>query len=386
MRILHVITRMILGGAQENTLLSVLGQMDAGHEVRLISGPSLGPEGSLVREALDAGVDYVEIPSLLRAIRAVDDVRACRALARQIREFNPDVVHTHSSKAGILGRMAAWRYGVPFVVHTIHGLPFHPYQSVLLNRLYIFAERFGAKRCHRILSVADAMTDQAVYAGIAPRAKFETVYSGMRMDPFLNENRDIQALRTELGIEPEDIVIGKIARLFELKGHEYLLQAFADLWKQEPRLRLLLVGDGVRRQELCRLAERFGIGDRIVWAGLVPHDRVPDMIACMDMVVHCSLREGLARVLPQALLSGKPTVSFDVDGAREVIIDGKTGWLVPPRDVGALTEIVQAVLADPEEAATRARRGRELCRERFDWRTMASRLLDIYQKGLGSGP
>lgn len=382
MRILHIITRMILGGAQENTLLSVLGQQAAGHEVCLLTGPTTGPEGSLVQEALDAGVDLVEVPPLLRAVHPLAEVRAYSALRRIIRERQPEVVHTHSSKAGILGRLAAWHENVPFVVHTIHGLPFHPYQNPLLRRVYIAAETFAGRRCHRILSVADAMTDKAVAAGVAPPEVFETVYSGLRMEPFLDDSRDRTALRRRWGLSDDDRVVGKVARLFDLKGHEYLLRSFSRLADEIPNARLFLVGDGTLRENLQQLATDLGIAERVVWAGLVPHEEVADAIATMDVVAHCSLREGLARVLPQGLLSLKPVVTFDVDGAREVVRDGETGWLIPPGDEAALTRALREALTHPEEARTRAERGRALCRGWFDWRVMCSTLLEIYRNGL----
>ncbi len=381
---MHIITRLILGGAQENTLLSVLGQMrEPETTVRLVCGPTAGPEGSLVDEARAAGVDYVEAPTLTRPVSPVDDWRAYRELRRLIREWRPDVVHTHSSKAGVLGRLAAWKERTPLVTHTIHGLPFHPYQGWWPNTLYKWAERLAAGRCHRLISVADAMTEQAVAAGVAPREKFVTVYSGMKVEPFLDDSRDLITLRARFGLSPNDLVIGKVARLFELKGHEYLLEAFAQIAADHQNARLLLVGDGIWREKFERQVAHLGIAERVVFAGLIPHDQVADAIAAMDVVVHCSLREGLARVLPQALLAAKPVISFDVDGAREVVIDGQTGRLVPPRDVAALTRALRETLADLDTARAWAQAGRKLCRERFDWRVMVERLLEIYREGVG---
>lgn len=379
MRILHVITRMILGGAQENTLLSVLGQTELGHEVRLCSGPTTGPEGSLVREAREKGVDFAECPELLREISPLNDLRTERRLRRLIRDYRPDVVHTHSSKAGVLGRMAAWAERVPAVVHTIHGLPFHPYQGKAAHFLYVQAERFAARRCHRIVCVADAMAEQAAAAGVAPRAKFLTVYSGMDTAPFLDDARDRDAIRARYGFSPQDFVIGKVARLFELKGHEFLFAAFGRLAREFPQAKLLLVGDGLLRGEFERQVAAAGWGERVRFAGLVPHQQVPEAIWAMDLLAHCSLREGLARVLPQALLSGVPVASFDIDGAREVVVNGKTGFLVPPGDVAGLESAIRAALADYPAAKRLALAGRELCRERFDWRKMCRVLLDLYE-------
>lgn len=383
MRILHIITRLIRGGAQENTLLSVIGQQEAGHDVRLLVGPTDGPEGTLVPDALAAGVDYLETPHLIRSVNPLRDIQAYYALRRAIRDYRPDVVHTHSSKAGILGRLAAWHERVPFVVHTIHGLPFHPYQSRLAYQLYLQSERFAARRCHHILSVCDTMSEKAAAGGVAPLSFFSTVYSGMRTEQFLHPDRPAAAYRDKLGLRPDDLVVGKVARLFELKGHDYLLDACAALAPDFPKLKLLLVGNGAWRERLEQKARALGIHDRIVWTGLLHPDEVGDAIQAMDLLAHCSLREGLARVLPQAYLCGKPVVSFDVDGAREVVINNQTGWLVPPADTGALCAALCEALGDLPHARALAENGRTLCRERFDWRTMVARLLEIYARGLG---
>ncbi len=382
MRILHIITRLIRGGAQENTLLSAIGQQEAGHTVRLLVGPTSGPEGSLVPDALSARVDYVETPHLIRAVNPLRDLQAYLALRREIRAFRPDVVHTHSSKAGVLGRLAAWHESIPFVVHTIHGLPFHPYQSRLAYQLYLQSERFAAKRCHRILSVCDTMSEKAAAAGVAPLSFFSTVYSGMRTEQFLNPTHPAAYYRAKLGIRPGDLVLGKVARLFELKGHDFLFDACATLCREFPTLKLLLVGDGSWRGRLEQRARELGILDRILWTGLLHPDEVAEAIQAMDLLVHCSLREGLARVLPQAFLCGKPVISFDVDGAREVVINDTTGWLVPPENTSALCQALRTAISDMPHARLLAERGRALCRERFDWKTMTEQLLALYQRGL----
>jgi glycosyltransferase involved in cell wall biosynthesis len=382
MKILHIITRMILGGAQENTLLTVLGQMKRGHEVVLCTGPTSGPEGSLLAEAQAKGVPLIETPFLLREISPVADARAYYALRKIIRDVRPDVVHTHSSKAGILGRLAAWKEKTPFVIHTIHGLPFHPYQSKLKNAVYIAAEKIAAARCHKIACVAYAMAEKALAAGIATPEKYITVYSGMRTEEFLREPVDREAIREKYGFAPDDFVIGKIARLFELKGHDYLLDVFAELIRDFPSARLFFVGDGSWREWLEEKAHALDIAPRVTFAGLVPHKDVAGAIHAMDMVAHCSLREGLARVLPQALLAGKPVVSFDIDGAREVVKNNETGWLVPPLDLPGLGKAIREIMTDLSAALKLAETGRKLCAERFDWQLMADRLLDIYRHGL----
>ena len=198
-----------------------------------------------------------------------------------------------------------------------------------------------------MVSVADAMTELMVSAGVAPREKFTTIYSGMEVEPFLQSGEHRERVRRELGYRPEHVVIGKIARLFQLKGHDDVIRAARSVVDAEPNVRFLLVGDGVLRGRLERQIAAAGLADHFQFTGLVPPERIPELIAAMDIVVHASLREGLARVLPQALIAGKPVVSYDVDGAREVVIPDETGFLVPPRDVDGLAAALKRLAADP---------------------------------------
>lgn len=382
MRVLHIITRMILGGAQENTMLSVLGQMElSGYEVALLTGPTTGPEGNIVPLLQEKGATIIEEPTLVRSVDPVTDLLAYKALRKHIRNFKPDVVHTHSSKAGVVGRAAAWKEKVPFVTHTIHGLPFHAYQSELKNKIYISAEKYAAKKCHKIISVADAMTEQALAAGVGCEEQYQTVYSGMEIEPFLKSDKKRNAARKKYGFSDDDFVIGKVARLFELKGHEYLFTAFEQLAAKYPNLKLFLIGNGIWREKFENILQEKGLLDRVVFAGLVERERIPEVISATDMVAHCSLREGLARVLPQALLCAKPVASFDVDGAKEVIIPEKTGYLIKPQDVEGLVAAISDVISSPEKSRKMASNGRDLCREKFDWKIMVKALAEIYEKG-----
>ena len=378
-RVAHIITRLIIGGAQENTLFTVEGLMTSeDFEPLLITGPPIGPEGELVQRARSKGVNLVIVPELRREIHPIRDSLSLLKLIRLLREFKPDIVHTHSSKAGILGRLAARLVGTKVIVHTIHGLPFHPYQSRLLNALFIVLERTAARWTDCLVTVADAMWEKAIKVGIAPRRKFRTIYSGIEVEGFLKSAKHRAAMRRKLGFSRNDIVIGKVARLFHLKGHEYLFEAFPIVLDAFPRAKLLLVGDGILRRRLERMAERLGFADKVRFAGLVDPSLIPAYISAMDVVVHASLREGLARVLPQALLCGKPVVSYDIDGAREVIIDGETGRLVPPQSVGPLANAIIEILSNRAAARRMAERGRKLCAERFPVEKMVAALKALY--------
>jgi len=383
MRIAHVITRLILGGAQENTLLCCEDLIrDYGDDVLLVTGPALGPEGCLLDRARAGGVPLRVVDSLRRPIHPWRDWTSYRRIKRILRDFRPDVVHTHSAKGGILGRAAAWKLRVPAVVHTVHGAPFHAYQGRAARRLFRDCERWAARRCHAIVSVADAMTELMVAAGVAPREKFTTVYSGMEVEPFLEADQHRARVRRELGYRDEHVVIGKIARLFNLKGQQYVIRAAEQLAARRPEVRFLLVGDGILREKLRRQIAEAKLDDRFQMTGLVPPRRIPELIAAMDVVVHASLREGLARVLPQALIAGKPVVSYDVDGAAEVVADGETGYLLPPKSVEPMVDVLDRLAGDADLRHKLGSAGRRVA-DRFGHGRMTARVRDVYVEILG---
>jgi len=360
---------MIVGGAQENTLYSVQGQMENGHEVVLLTGPSPGPEGELLAAEKVPGLQLVVEPNLVRDLAPLTDLKCYVALRRYFRENAFDIVHTHSSKAGILGRLAARAAGVPTVVHTVHGQAFYAYQAWWRNQMYIWAERLAARSSDRIFAVAQAMIDQCVEAKVAPRDMYRVVYSGMDVDAFMSARPEPE-LRAQLGIPPDALVVGKIARLFEMKGHDFLIAAAPRLVAKHPNMKFLLVGDGSLRESLEKQISAAGLQTNFVFSGLVPPNEVCRYTALMDVLVHLSLREGLPRTVVQALATGVPAVGFALDGTPEVILDGKTGFVCSPGDVDQVAEATLTLLGDPELRRTMGENGRDLVRERFPWQRM----------------
>src|SRR4051812_8719757 len=270
MRIVHIITRLIIGGAQENTLLSCEGQHDRGHEVTLITGPAIGPEGSLMERATSYGYRVITVDEMLRSILPVKDFRTYHRLTKLLRELKPDVVHTHSSKAGILGRWAADRAKVPVIVHTIHGLAFTASTSRIANSVYRVLERQTAPLTTKIACVANAMRDQSLAASIGTPEQYVTVYSGMETRPFIEPPVPREETRRRLGLRDEHIVVGTIARLFHLKGHDDLIEMAPALCAAHPNLRFMWVGDGLLRGAFEQAIARLGLQDRFILTGLVP--------------------------------------------------------------------------------------------------------------------
>ncbi len=380
MRICHVITRLIIGGAQENTVLTCRGLAARGHEVTLVAGPETGPEGSLWDHAETTGCALVRIESLRRAVRPFSDWRAARQLVRIFRQLRPDVVHTHSSKAGILGRWAAARAGVPVVVHTIHGMSFNRTQGVITRLAYRALERWAARHTTAFVTVADAMIDQAVEDGIAPRESFVTIHSGMETEQF-GPNADLRRQRREeWGVADGDIVVGTIARLFENKGYEEIMSAMPSAVAREPRLRFVWIGDGAYRADYERWLATMGLRDRARMLGLVPPDEVASHINGFDIMLHASRWEGLPRAVVQGLLTEVPAISFDNDGAPEVVRPEETGILVPFGDISGLSDAILRLAGDAELRHRMGRRGRELCLAAFDWHNMVASLDSLYTR------
>jgi len=384
MRVAHVITRLIVGGAQENTVASVLGlRQKPGLEVRLLSGPTTGPEGSIESEVTVVPNLLTLVPELVRPVRPVLDARALRQLTRVFRTHRPDIVHTHSGKAGVLGRIAAHHARVPVIVHTIHGPSFGRFQGPLANALFRTAERCVGRFTTHFVTVADAMTELYLAAGIGGREQYTRIFSGFQLDPFLTAQNDL-ALRRQLGINPDDFVVGKIARLFKLKGHDDLFAAAPKLIQQYPRIKFLLVGDGAWRERFESLAQRSGMQKHFVFSGLVPPQEVPRYVGIMDALIHLSSREGLPRALPQALASARPVIAYDCDGAREVCLENETGFLLNPGDLAGLTNRLLQLARDPALRGRLGKRGQQLVKQWFPVERMVDEIYALYLKLLHS--
>jgi len=386
-KIAHIITRLILGGAQENTLITCKLLAERGHEVTLITGPALGPEGELFNQTKGQKYETVVIDEMRRAIEPVKDFVSYRKLKKLLRQWQPDIVHTHSAKAGILGRYAGnalkgdWTPGRPAVVHGIHGLAFHPYQSQWINRIYVAIEKAAAKHTDHFVSVADAMTDQCKAAGIGVDKPYVTAYSAIDEEQFLKPipAERTRAFRRQYSIADDAVVLVTIARLFMLKGHDYIIASAPELAKRFDNVVWLFVGDGNLAEQYKQQVRDLGLAERFRFTGLMPPSEIPLAIQSSDVLVHCSLREGLARTLPQAMLCGRPAISFDVDGAREVVNE-RTGRLIEPKNVPQLIDACAELIADASLRETLGRAGRESVKTRFAPETMVDTIERVYEQ------
>ncbi len=388
--VLHIITRLIAGGAQQNTVMSCAAQVAAGHRVHLAYGPIHGPEGSLLDEAKQSGASLVEVSSMRRSLLPGHDWFCYRELRRIIRSIRPDVVHTHSSKAGILGRAAAWRQRVPVVIHTIHGSPFHDRQPWPVRRAYIAAERWAARRCHKLIGITRPMIDLFNANRIGRPEQYSVIPSGVDVAFWSDAacgfapGQMRSSVRSELTIPPNAPVIGLVARLDRLKGHEDLLRITPKLIAGHPRLRLLFVGDGFHRSAIESMIHDLQLTDRVIITGFVPPARVAQLYRAMDVMVLPSYQEGQSRTLVESLLAGCPIVAYDSGGIRDVCIDGITGKLVRTGDVAALGDALRWSLDHGEEARRLAAQGGEHVKKKFDHRAMCRQIEALYRDALAT--
>ncbi|MGC8915472.1 MAG: glycosyltransferase family 4 protein [Thermoanaerobaculum sp.] len=353
LRVLHAITMLELGGAQRNTLDTVRSLSRSQFEV----GLACGVGGELYDEGRSLpDTAFFPIPHLLREVRPWHDVAAFWELRAAIRAFVPHIVHTHSSKAGVLGRLAARAAGVPVVIHSIHGFGFGPHQLAPVRAAFLAAERLVARHTTAFVAVSRENLETGVLLGLFPREKAWVIRSGIDLEAF-RQPQDVGAVRQELGIPPHAPVVLQVSCFKPQKAPERFVELASRLAPLFPEAHFLLVGDGELRARVERLRQVLGVGERLHLLGW--RRDVPRLLAAAQVVTLTSRFEGLPRVLVEARCVGVPVVAMAVDGVVEVVADGVNGYLVPPGDVAAMAEKVGWLLADPERARAMGEVGRQ---------------------------
>ena len=376
---LHIITRMVRGGAQFNTLSNCARLNDGPWESLLAAGPSTGAEGSIEDQVAAEGVRFVPVPHLQREIALLADLRALGELVRLIRAERPQLVHTHMSKAGVLGRIAARWCGVPVVIHTPHGHVFHSYSSRSKTALFIWAERWCARWCRRLITLTEHCKQDHLDFGIAPIEKFVTIHSGVDFAPFLAARGKREETRRSLDISEGTVVIGTVGRLVPIKGQCYLLEAFARLRDvMDLPLLLMLVGDGELHDQLTAQAKALGIENNTRFLGL--RKDVPELLTAMDVFALPSLNEGMGRVLVEAMALELPIVASRVGGIPDVVIEGETGLLVESANPAELASALKRLVESPEEARRLARAGRAHAVPGFGVESMVDQISALYRE------
>jgi len=381
-RVLHVITRLDRGGSADNTISSCLRLAERGWDVSLAHGPTTDPSPLMEDLRRFQAIACTGIPTLVRPIRPVMDLRAAADLIRLMAGGRYDIVHTHSSKAGLLGRWAARRLGVP-AVHTPHGHVFEGYFGPALTRAIVAAERLAARWCERIVVLTDKGMRDHLARGVGRAGQFVTISSGVPLERVRGAREARAFSRAALGIRPDEIVVGCVARLVPVKGQEHLLGAASVLSERLPGLKVLLAGDGELRRPLERLAAALGMEGRVIFLGAV-RDPV-QALAAMDLFALPSLNEGQGRAVVEAMAAGVPVIASDVGGLPEVLDGGAAGLLVPPANPKALARAILSLAMDPARRA-RLAAAAGLRARRYDEAVMIEKLDRLYLEMLGHVP
>jgi glycosyltransferase involved in cell wall biosynthesis len=373
----HIITKLELGGAQQNTLFTVSHLNPSRFQSVLITGEP----GMLDSEARGLqGVAFHQVPTLVRPIRPWADFRSLCSLTALLLKLKPVIVHTHSSKAGILGRFAARLAGVPIVLHTIHGFGLTRNQHPFLRRTLLALERLAAPCTTRFFAVSEANRRLGIYLGLFSPDRCTVIRSGVDLPALRGTRVDVRAKKQELGLPAAGPVVGMIAPFKPQKAPLDFVRMAELVHRARPDVQFLLVGDGELRGAVEAEVARLGLSSVMRLTGW--RRDVAEIMRCLDLFVLTSLWEGLPRVYLEALASGVPVVGTRVDGAPEVIIEGVTGFLCEPGDVQGLAGRVLYLLAHPEEAGRIAQNGRDLPLE-FDIHEMVRQLEREYDRLLG---
>lgn len=342
-KILHIITRFIKGGADQNTLLTVLGLDKKKYDVYLAFGSGYDKKQvELVRK------NKIKTRYFL-LLKHFNIFALCVSLIQiynYIKKNNFDIVHTHSTEAGIVGRVAARLAGTKMVIHTVHGIPFTPYRSKFLNSFVCMLEKYCAGFTTKIIANANLIRDDYLKRRIGKRNQYVTIYSGIDIKEF-RKKIDVTKIKKTLGIKNEHIVTN-ISRLANGKGHEYLLKAAKTILKKIPNTKFLIIGDGELRRKIKEEIKELRLERKVLMLG--QRDDIAELIAISDFIVLPSLWEGTPRIIPEAMAMKKPVIATRIAGIPEQIIDGKTGVLVRPKDVQGLAKAMLYLLKNKKKA------------------------------------
>jgi glycosyltransferase involved in cell wall biosynthesis len=383
--VVHIITKLELGGAQQNTLFTVAHLDRDRFRPYLITNP----EGILVPEARALkGVKTLFIPELVREISPLMDVRALfkiKGILQEIKEGDSTmIVHTHSSKAGILGRWAAKIARADAIIHTIHGFGFHDYQPFPVRQFFVVLEKVTARITDMFIAVSKANIKKGVDKGIFTKRKATLIRSGIELEEFTGVRINRGAKRKALGVKPDLPLVTMIGCLKPQKAPlDYVEVAHKVLQKKEACF--ILVGDGELREQVQKKAAQLGLGGRFRLLGW--RRDIREILVATDIFALTSLWEGLPRVLPQAMAMGIPIVATGVDGTPEAVIHGVNGFVTKPRDTRGMAERIIYLLEHPREAKNMGKQGKKMVGEFDIWKMVREQealyLKLVREKGRG---
>jgi len=346
-KVLHIITRVVNGGADENTLFTINGLNKDEYEIDLLAGSESEKE-ILERISLENNITFYQIDSLVRNISLHNDIKALFKIYKIIKENNYDIVHTHIAKAGVLGRIAAKIAGVPHIIHGVHGITFPDQINIFKRELFKNIERLCGLFTDKFITVGDDMKQKYINAKVGNPKDYTTIRSGMELSQFINaadnEQKKILSLKEDLGLKDDDLLIGMVSKLEKRKGYKYFLEVAKDIVEEFPNVKFLIIGNGSEYDTLVKKVNRMNLNNNVIFTGY--RTDIADVFSILDIKVLTSLWEGLPRVLVQAAAVAKPIVTFNVDGAWEIVDEGKNGYIVPMRDTKAMTRKLKLLIKD----------------------------------------
>lgn len=372
-KVLHIHTLPVVSGSGIHTLITTNGLDKSRYEVEF----ACAPNGPLIDRVVSEGIKFRPVRNFVQKISIYNDVMALLELVWLMKREVYDIVHTHNSKAGFVGRLAARIAKVPIVVHTIHGFAFHEFEKPPRQKLFILLERFAARFADKLITVSEPLRHWGLGLGIGRINKYITIYDGIEIDRF-KLNFDIEKKKQEFGIKATDLIVGVVSKLWEGKGHRCILQAARSVVTKVPNVKFMFVGEGYLREELEVLTQQLGLSDYVIFTGF--RTDIPELTAIFDVAILASFFEGLGRVLLEAMVLGKPVIATKVGGIVDVVDDGKTGILVPPNDSAALANAMIKMLLDEDLRLRMGIAGREKIDARFSARTMVSQIEKVYRE------
>jgi len=376
-KVFHVVTLLELGGAQQNTLFTVSHLNRDKFEVGLICG--LG--GYLDEEAKKIPqLKVYFVNELVRPIHPLNDFIALIKIYKILKKEGPQIVHTHSSKAGIVGRIAAWLLGVPCIIHSIHGFGFNPFQKIWTRKLFIFLEKWIGKFTERLIAVTKENIQEGLSLGIGKAEQYTLIRSGVDIKKIKKEaeNSNPELLRKELGISPQSKIILNVAP-FKIQKDPVTFIKMAGLVLQNiPQVQFLMVGDGELRTNIEKEIKKQDIEKNIQLLGW--RRDIPQILQISDLFVLTSLWEGLPRAAVEALIVGNPVIAFAVDGLKEIIKNNQNGFLIPPSQVNEMAEKIVQILQDQSLLQSLKKNASQTIDDSFDIYNMVIKQEELYQK------
>jgi glycosyltransferase involved in cell wall biosynthesis len=379
-----------MGGSAQNTLLTSLNHDPQRYSLCLLKGSThesamTGEEARLVNKQLAAaekqGIEVVELPALVRRISPFSDINSFVSIFRILRKSKPDIVHTHTSKAGILGRLAAWMARVPIIIHTPHGHVFYGHFGRPLSKIFLQIEKLLGTITHHQIALTPEECNDYLRLRVSQPNNTSVIHSGVDLHRFSKGEKQRTRKRKELGIPADSLVIGYVGWLIPIKGVTHLIRAMTNVTEKYPESLLVLVGKGddkgAEEIKLKEQVESLGLADKVLFLGW--RSDVAEIMGCFDIFVLPSLNEGMGRVLVEAMAVGLPIVASRVGGIPDLIKDGRNGLLVPPADATALAKAVCALLEDKEKRKRMGKVGKKMCRP-YSAEAMVEQIDDLYRQ------